>query len=823
MTTLSSGLQTTSGSMIPLQGVEIVGEIYGGHGQVTIRQRYKNKEPKPVEAIYTFPLPADASLVGFAMVCDGRRLEGVVKEREDAFREYDEAVSAGHGAALLEQERSNVFTASVGNLLPDEETFIEVQYLQRLRASEGALRLMIPTLVAPRYIPGTPAGKRTGEGWAEPTDRVPDADRITPRIGTVDYGLTLDVLFDLGTDLTIESPSHAVSITDAGEKRVRVTFTNENEVALDRDVVLIARGALGSVLTAAVVHNAAKPAETILSEQQDNVSEAAVLALTVVPDLTASDELVKPQEVVFLIDISGSMMGASIAEARTALRLCLRHLREGDRFNIIAFQTTYQLFAQQLAPFTQKTLEQADAWVQTLVADGGTEMLEPVVEAVKQVPNGVIVLLTDGQVGNEDEILAQVIAQRGRTRVYPFGIGTNVSDALLRDLAKRTGGAVEFIYPGERIDEKVVAQFARAVAPRVTDVTLSFSGDFTVSDLAPSELPDLVDGEPWELFAALTGRGAGQAEIHGSYQNAPFVLTAPINTASGVSRPLLVKFWAAERIRDLEAVTVSNRRAERIKERILDLAVTHGLASRYTSFLVIEERTGLRRAPGQPETRVLPVNLPAGWGMFERRPSRVFHIGGAQSAASIQPAGGPLPASSVMTELKQPEVEPSRPRRKRLTRSQRQRLEYEAGAEESFASPGETPAFDPIVALLSRQLASGLWEQIPRKGKKQSRRLQATARALLELLRAGVTTAHVLHGGQVRKAVEAIINLAPTVAVHDVQIAEIALGAAWLVTDGARLKGKIEAVAARTSALATLAACFPNDQAVRAYIDQRIS
>src|SRR5262249_13785975 len=150
-------------------------------------------------------------------------------------RHYDEAVFAGHGAALLEQERANVFTASVGNLLPGEEILVEVQYVQRLQAEEGALRWMLPTLVAPRYIPGTPVGDRTGDGWAEPTDRVPDADRITPPLGTVNYGLTLDLLFDLGHDITIESPSHQVTVVPEAAQRQRVAFTSP-EVALDRDV-----------------------------------------------------------------------------------------------------------------------------------------------------------------------------------------------------------------------------------------------------------------------------------------------------------------------------------------------------------------------------------------------------------------------------------------------------------------------------------------------------------------------------------------------------------------------------------------------------------
>src|SRR5690349_20304616 len=170
----NAGLYTTDDRPIPLRGVEVTGEVLGGHAQVTVRQRYQNAETKPVEAVYTFPLPSDATLTGFAMTCAGRRLDGVVKEREEAFRDYDDALFAGHGAALLEQERPNVFTASVGNLLPQEETVVEITYVQRVPADEGALRWSVPTLVAPRYIPGKPAGDRTADGWTEPTDQVPD-------------------------------------------------------------------------------------------------------------------------------------------------------------------------------------------------------------------------------------------------------------------------------------------------------------------------------------------------------------------------------------------------------------------------------------------------------------------------------------------------------------------------------------------------------------------------------------------------------------------------------------------------------------------------
>jgi hypothetical protein len=236
-----TGLCSKRGDAIPLKGVEVDGEVLGAHARVRVRQRYCNESGRAVEAVYTFPLPADATLTAFAMTCAGRRLEGSVKEREAAFHAYDDAVVAGHGAALLEQERSNVFTATVGNLLPGEETLVEVEYVQRVTADEGSLRWMIPTLVAPRYIPGSPGGDRTAHGEHPPTDRVPDADRITPpRAAEVGYGLKLDLLFDLGRAVKVESPSHAITAMTEGA-RVRVRFA-QAEVALDRDVVLTARG-----------------------------------------------------------------------------------------------------------------------------------------------------------------------------------------------------------------------------------------------------------------------------------------------------------------------------------------------------------------------------------------------------------------------------------------------------------------------------------------------------------------------------------------------------------------------------------------------------
>lgn len=828
----SAGLCTKQGDAIPLKGVEVEGEVLGAHARVKVRQRYCNESRRALEAVYTFPLPADATLTAFSMTCDGRRFEGIVKEREAAFRAYDDALVAGHGAALLEQERTNVFTASVGNLLPGEETLVEVEYVQRVAADEGALRWMIPTLVAPRYIPGTPTGDRTAHGESAPTDRVPDADRITPpRVAEVPYGLRLDLTFDLGRAVTVESPSHAITAVSEGA-RTRVRFAQES-VALDRDVVLTARGpSVGPKQgTGVVAHRVA--------------GKEGYLALSVVPDLFGEDGgAAAPSTVVFVVDVSGSMAGASIIEAKRALRLCLRHLRAGDRFNVIAFSNSHWSFAKGVREFTQEALAQADQWIESLNPNGGTEMLAPLTDAIALAEGGVVVLLTDGEVGNEDEITQAVMKRRGesRSRVYSFGIGTNVSEGLLRDLARETGGAVEFIHPGERIDEKVVAQFARAVAPRVTDVSVRFVGA-DVGELAPGRVPDLVDGEPWSVLGRYARGGGGTVEIDGRFRGRAFAIRVPLDLPEEVSRPVVAKLWAAERIRDLEGAKVEGRRGEAMKARITELAVEHGIASRFTSFVVVEQRTGDRRTSGMPETALVPVGLPAGWAMFEREKEEASRSRGGppplRQMAAMTPAGAmkkraSRPAAAMPSLGRVASMAPGAPppppaapapapmaampapKGRAMDQMESESLDDDfddmqvAVADGASYAPAE-PAADELFraerspkakkeargaidlgALFGRQLASGLWDDASLGADGDARRLRATVAVLRALLAQGVDTAHALYGAQVRKALEAVVAVVAAVGAREKELAERALGLAWLLATGARTKSAVE-------------------------------
>jgi Ca-activated chloride channel family protein len=835
----SASLVTTGGQPVPLLGVVLEGVVFGAHARIVLRQRYKNCEAKPIEAVYNFPIPSDATLVGFAMECAGRRIEAEVKEREEAFLAYDEAIAKRHGAALLEQERPNVFTASVGNLLPQEETVVEVTFLQRLTADEGALRLMIPTLVAPRYIPGKPQGDRTGHGSADPTDIVPDADRITPGIGPVRYGLSMEVLFDLGREVTIESPSHAVTTVTGEGHKSRVTFASPT-VALDRDIVLIAEGAPGA-------------SAGLVCDRRPG--EEGTFALTLVPDLFDATRQSQGHAVVFVVDVSGSMAGASLDQAKRAMRLCLRHLGEGDLFDILPFSSGFTSLSRavsrnpsvgELLPFTQTTLKKADAYVDGLQANGGTEILEPLVAATELLRGvereRVIVLLTDGQVGNEAQILETIGSKAAGVRVYTFGIGTNVSDLLLRGLAKRTKGAAELIHPGERIDEKVTAQFARATAARVGDLRVTWIG-VDAGEIAPEDCPALVDGEPWSVYGRYESPGVGRVEIRGVLGRERFFIEVPLELEEKAERPALTSLWAGARVKDLEEIDASSlgRRAATHKQRIVDLCVKYRVASKLASFVVVEKRTGERRAAGQPETRAVPVNAPAGWAMF-RQPEAADSVSLARTVAA--PFGAPMacaappapmrPAPSFVRRLLEGVLPVPTPLgsvgyAQAVAKAPTPPPAFFPGdlstdemdeREEEAAAPA-LPTSGDIGALFAQQLASGLWEH---EESSDVGRIRATAASLERCIRTGIDSSHAVYGAQVSKAVAALSRLVETVTrrgEHDGDVLH-ALYVMAAASTGKRARAKLVAVAAgaRSELVKAAAPTLSSQDEARKKIDE---
>jgi len=596
-----SGLKGRDGN-IPLQDVKITGEVYASFSRITITQLYQNTSSDNIEAIYTFPIPDTAAVLDFTARMGKRTVRSIIMEAEEALKTYHDAVEAGDSALLLAEYRPNIFQVSVGQLLPGETVEIEISYLDELKYQDRELRLTIPTVVAPRYIPGIKSGSKKGKGWAEPTDRVPDADFITPVIGEADYRASLDLRVNVLKPASFYSHSHKIKVERLDGNTARIGFADLS-CTMDADFVLVCT--FGEEIAAS---------GTVYPKDGNE----KLLYLTFIPEL---EPLVAPdgKNHIFVIDISGSMMGEKLEQAKNALHLCLRNLTGEDSFNLIAFNHACTRFAKRFKPFNQQNLNLASQWINSLDASGGTEILQPIEYCLEDNASekSVILLFTDGEVGNEREIFNYVRRHLDQRRIFTFGIDTAVNSFFLNELARIGHGRAEFIYPGERIGDKVLRQFARIISPAVDDVRIDW-GSIRVKDVFPQKIGLIFDLEPLNIFALTSGELTGDVVLKGKAGGQTFESRISLNTLScSGEADLLEKIRARKIIEQLEFdLNYGNsRRREKIRDEIIRLSKQYGIISSLTSFVAVEERVD--KASGLPVTRPVPVAVPQGWKMID--------------------------------------------------------------------------------------------------------------------------------------------------------------------------------------------------------------
>jgi Ca-activated chloride channel family protein len=575
----------SSPSPIPLCGVTVEARIDGAASEVILRQRYRNTEATPIEAVYIFPLPTNAAVCGFVAELDGRRITGQVEEREKAFERYDDALAEGHGAFLLDQERPNIFTMSVGNLLPQTEAIIELRWVATLPAEGPAYRFQLPTTVAPRY---TPPSERPEVGQ-------PDSDRINPeRLAHVPYGLELaiDVALGRGMPKRVESPTHAIRTTYGESLRVEL---GQAATAMDRDFVLI------------IEPPAAMPAARVTRGPDG----ARYVQVDFIPELTDDGRGV---EVVFVVDCSGSMSGDSIDEARRALELCVRALDTRDRFDIVRFGSTHEALFGEARPFGEATLEQALAFIAATDANlGGTEILEPLKSICARRTEGRnILLLTDGQVSNESEVIALAEREAARNRIFAFGIGHGVSEHLVREVARASRGECELIAPGERIESKVLRQFGRLRTPRLDKIAIDWGLEV---EAAPREIPAVFGGDPVVAWAKVLSGDTRTITLRAGDRR----WTVPVDLERPVAPAAVATLWARAAIAELERAEGrhgSSQKRSRSQDgktgKLVALGKDFGLMSSVTSYVAVDTRSGDARRFGPLALREVPVADVAG-------------------------------------------------------------------------------------------------------------------------------------------------------------------------------------------------------------------
>src|SRR5262252_3520364 len=597
--TLHSCLVTSSQVQIPLQGVRIEACLTGLGSEVTVTQRYTNLEAVDVEAVYVFPLEEGAAVCGFTARVGDRLICGRVEEREKAFEVYDDAMAAGHGAFLLDQERPNIFTVSVGNLRPQQSIEIAITYVTLLTFEGTAVRLLIPTTVSPRYVPA-----------GAPEVGQPDGEHVNPPAQeTVPYGLTLTVEIRDTNMTQIESPSHAIRTTPHPHGTT-VTLASD-QVALDRDFVLLMRP-----------EDAHQPVAHVAREADGTL--CAMLTFHPQPLGIPSCG----NEVLFLLDCSGSMQGDSIAQAQRALALCVRALAAHDSFNIVCFGSSFTSLWPTPQPYSQASLEEATQYIQQVRADlGGTEILAPLQHLLQMAPDPErprqLLVLTDGEVANEAEVIDLCAHYATTTRVFAFGIGAGVSEHLVRGIARAAHGAAEFIYPGERLEPKVLRMFGRVHTPAFKHVHIDWGG--LEVEQAPAVCRPVFGGDSLTVFGRLKG---GTTDEGASGRSPNVVLHADAHTwevplaleqpETGGSIPTL---WARHRIRDLEGrhgaplrgSTQAHRKADRSLAQLVELGQRYGLLSSATSYVAVEERSAEDKTTTQAVLRKVPIAITKGW------------------------------------------------------------------------------------------------------------------------------------------------------------------------------------------------------------------
>jgi Ca-activated chloride channel homolog len=629
------GLVTSTAEPIPLHGVKVEGDILGRAARVRVTQRFKNQETEAVEAVYRFPLPEAAAVSGFKARIDGRVITGKVEEREKAFEIYDKAIAGGHGGYLLDQERPNIFTLSVGNLKPGSEAVIEIEFVTLLDVEGSRIRFCLPTAISPRYVPKGMPDK----------DGVPETDRIHPTYAPdVPYGLSISIDIHDGREVAaLESPSHAIQV-DLARDPVRVQFSARS-VKMDRDFILYVtpreresasrayrvRTDDGTFLQLDLLVSAGEDG----SEMESHPGKSRGRALAGPGKAGRRTNRDPRREIIFLLDCSGSMTGDSIKEAKRALEICLKGMEMGTVFNLCRFGSTHEFLFEKPAVYTSRTCQRALKYLEGTDADlGGTEVLSPLKAICAHEPGKLsrgrdIVLITDGEVGNEAQVIGLVESHNPTTRVFALGIGAGPNEHLVKGLARAGRGRASFIFPGERIEPKVLSVFGDLMQPVLDHPVISWGG--RSAEQAP-DLPTIFLDRPITIFARCSdgALSRGKVTLKGKIDGRERRWEIQVVDADpkGLSVPVL---WARERIRDLEsdgpaAVRGSGqaeRKLGRRNKEIVAISKQYGLISGLTSFVAVEERKQKDKATGKIVVRKVPTLVTVGWhgmgGLLGRR------------------------------------------------------------------------------------------------------------------------------------------------------------------------------------------------------------
>jgi Ca-activated chloride channel family protein len=571
---------------LPLKSTRVDVKVNGVIADVRVTQVYRNEGATPLEARYVFPASTRAAVYAMRMRIGERAVDAEIREKQTARREYEAAKREGKSASLLEQQRPNVFSMSIANVMPGDEIAVDLFYTETLVPTDATYRFVFPTVVGPRYNGTAGRDSHAAEGWvAQPTLRAGQPAKHT-------VAMKLAVQAPLPVQ-SLTSPSHRLQPDGIGTRTATAEFAPAAEHA-NRDIVIDYRLAGSQIASGVLVH-----------ESRD---ESFFLAMIEPPARVPSAAIV-PREYVFVLDVSGSMHGFPIETAKALLRSLVANLKPTDTFNIIPFAGGHSLFAPRSLPATRDNVAAAVRFINGQNGSGSTELLSALRAALALPTDGdrahSFVVITDGYVTVEKQAMDLVRANLGNANVFAFGIGSSVNRFLIEGLA-RAGRGEAFVVLNER-DAATEAERFRAYieAPVLTKIAVRFHG-LDVVDVDPPQIPDLFSQRPLVISGKFRGAATGTIEVQGMTATGTFFQSIDVANGrlSGVDTKALGILWARTRIAtlgDYQKIAPDSA----TQREITELGLKYRLLTDYTSFIAVDKivrnPTGAQTSVDQPQ------------------------------------------------------------------------------------------------------------------------------------------------------------------------------------------------------------------------------
>jgi len=591
-------------ALCPLKHTDVKAQISGFLSRVTVTQEFENPFKEKIEAVYAFPLPQNAAVDDMTMLVGNRTVRGKILRREEAEAVYEAAKNRGQTASLLNQERPNIFTQSVANILPGEQIKITITYVETLQYEEGSYEFVFPMVVGPRYIPGNATGAQ-GNGFAPDTDSVPDGSKITPapappgmRAG---HDISLEVTLDAGLPIDgLNSKTHDVNVLRPNDRSAHITLKDLATIP-NKDFILRYDVAGKKIEDAVLTHSS---------------GTGGFFTLMLQPPERVTVEDVTPKELVFVLDTSGSMSGFPIEKAKETMKLALDNLYPSDTFNLITFSGDEHILFPEPVPATKENLAKAQAFLESRQGSGGTEMMKAIKASMdpsdKQDHIRIVCFMTDGYVGNDLQIIGEV-QKHPNARVFAFGIGNSVNRFLLDSMAKYGRGEVEYLGLNDDGSAAARRMHERIRNPLLTDISVDWNG-LAVSDVYPKTIPDLFSAKPVILTGRYSGNSKGTIRLKGKMSGRDFVREIPVDFSSAQSRDVLATLWARTRVDDLMSQDFNGAQQgtmkDDVKQSIIQLGLDYRLMTQFTSFVAVEEM--IVTDGGTPRRIDVPVEVPEG-------------------------------------------------------------------------------------------------------------------------------------------------------------------------------------------------------------------